>query len=146
MIYISIPQGMKYQKLMHEGRLKDCFVDEHGTKVIPFQDHVKETLRHNKKQRKEISLAEIKIYLYPPKLESGRFLKYEPENNGKFPTTKTPEVTELITNPSHRAITQSGQCWFQVTPISTQRREEIEAKRDEQLHNRRHDGDSPLPT
>lgn len=137
---------MKYQQQMHEGQLKDCFVDEHGTKVIPFQDHVKEALRHNKKNSKEIILADIKIYLRPPKLESGRFLKYEPEKNGKEPTTKTPEVTELIINPSYRPITQSGQCWFQVNPISTQRREEIDAKRDEQMHNRRHDGDSPLPT
>jgi len=151
-MFLSIPQGMVFQQEYNGTDLHDYFIDPTGKKPkIDLQTLLKNALQNNTKKEVEkrggnkfvISLNEFTIYLKNPPRDENDYLKYIPNNNGKNPTASTPEIVKgfLEYKPSYR----SG-LWFHHVPLSAEKLEQVLEKREEQRHNRRHVGDSPLPT
>lgn len=145
MIYLSIPYGMVFKKVVLNGIETDCFVDPlQVMNKIPLQELVKNVLRTNSGRKREIPLAEFTIYTRYPPNEDRLFLAYEPNQNGKLPSLNY----ELVNGREKQRIVY-GHCssaWFLLVPLSSSRRQEVEEARDEQRANRRHYGDSPCST
>lgn len=148
MLYIEIPEGMVFtKKAVFERRynihqLHDFLIDPQNIrKPIDLQNVVKEALR-DKPRYEASSVKELIIHFRLPNKPGCQFLRYAPNHNGALPTQEEPTIIRGNTpTPSsyHGA-------WFSQIPLSSERLAQIEVKRDEQRHNRRHDGDSPTPS
>lgn len=93
MIYISVPEGMKFvQKELGED-IQDVFEDNDG-RLIRLQPIVKAFLQYrcDMVQVKAIlkeELAGLVLYSKKPPNSTDVFLEYQQVNNGKLPTTHT---------------------------------------------------------
>ncbi|MCW8397597.1 permease [Legionella sp. PATHC038] len=154
MIYISIPPGKAFKKIVVEmdehnnaKTFKDCFVDLEDGSIIELQDLIKEALQ-NTKRKSEINLKAFTIYLKKPPATEDSFLSYTPNHNGKYPTDVEPEIVigKNVQKYNPAAQTKYGSFWHRQLFLTTDKQSEITAKMEAQKQDRRHVGDSPKAT
>lgn len=154
MIYIAIPTGMKHSveniTIENVKTPRDLLICESGKRPdIDLQQIVKNALQHRRKSNDLYTENGVTIYYKRPPYDANTYLKYEPQNNGKYPATKCELVCgqkQKPYNPATQTSHAASSFWYQHLPMSSERRKEIVEKQREQRDNRRHDGDSPLAT
>lgn len=157
MIYLTIPKGMVFAKVPlkdgkideEHGEIKDCFVDPTGDMpVINIQDQIHKALRTNHKHSREIQLQGFTMCLREPPKTINHVLKYDPCNNGKYPTKSEPIKNSALSFQKYdpRMYSHYGTRWYQHAHLSEEREEQIKEEMLEQKYNRRHEGDDPNPT
>lgn len=158
MIYIKFPKGWTFEKKEIGGEPTDILKRtlDKGTEIINLQHIIKECLRHKKRYAKSVSIKgeetkgeEITIYFRHPPFTTDVFLKYLPNNNGKFPSTETHNIQGFNAKPKY-VTTHYGSLWFQNDDtrgiMTAERLQEVIEKAKEIQDNRRHIGDAPKAT
>lgn len=151
MLYLTIPQGWRFEQKEIEGVLKDVYMNESSNDQIVIQDLVKATLR-NKRRHETFRVVNnehvpITIYFRSPPRSGENFLKYEPNKNGKEPSTNVVVVQgNKEQKKSPASYTCYGQFWANNACLSKEKRAEIEEKRTAQRVSRQHQGNSPMAT
>lgn len=151
MIYILSPSSGTYELETKNvnGEEKDMLVDkDQKAPDIPLQDLVKEALQHRKDRAPSFQKDETTIYYKKPPYDDNKYLKYIPQNNGKYPTQSkaiwlSGKKANGINSSSH---TRYGQFWHDNIPLSAEKKKKIIEKKKEQRLNRRHEGNSPKAT
>lgn len=130
--------------------LKDCLVyknNEDKEDVICLQDVVKNALRHWPKGRGYVLDDESTLKLFKKDLPDTnvRYLRYQPERNGKYRTTEDDptiisgnayvEAKRILRNMNHS--TRYGQTFFSVAPLSKEKRAKLLEHRAEVSLNRK---------
>lgn len=151
MIYLTIPNGMKFEQIVEKidglNVSRDFFIDPSGTSPrIDLQKLVQNAIRENSGRKKCIQLKEFTIYMRQPPYKDELFLVYTPNRNGKLATETPISLVNGRTMPRKRPDTKYGSFWDREHQFTQEKRAEIEKKREEQRHDRRHDGDSPKAT
>lgn len=144
------PAHAHLMETAHE--LHDFFVleNEKGEveRTISIQNMVKKMLQHWPRNKSYQEWEGIRVYRKSPPCEDGEFLAYQPNQNGKSSMTEEPAVINGAAYHRQRSASPGryGSLWFKHVVLTKAKEEEILQKREEQRHNRRHDGDSPNPT
>lgn len=154
MIYIAVPKWMSFAKLdtrvekdgVDDIEAHDCFVSEdENIKPISIQASVKQFLATHKNKG---VVNGLEIFKNRP-MTSALILAYCPNRNGCDPSNKVELLNQRSNNEQPRLY--GGQSYgnlpfLKTTPLSVERKEELEKKRDAERDNRRHYGDSPKAT
>ena len=155
MLYIEIPENMKFACIKNgDGQSEDHFVDSRDESELSLDEEllapisilqaVREFLQIPKKilgsngNKMEVNGLTIHKKWKPVGID---YLEYRAERNGLDPTTHA-----VVSSRPKPAKVSAGQCWYQLTYLSLEKRAEIEEKRRQQKANRQHWGDSPLAT
>jgi len=154
MLYIAFPEGMKHvvKTILIEGEetKKDMLTAESGEHPdIELQAIVKRALQHRSKSKASYEEAGVIIYYTRPPYDSAQYLKYEPQNNGKYPALCCKLVTgasEKPFNPADSTSHERRSRWSMFANLSREKQDEVEKKRVEQRLNRQHIGPSPNAT
>lgn len=145
MLYIKVPINMVYKQVSYidqqgNAQLEDRFV----SKLYPEQSYIsiqQAVYEFLKTHRSEANIDTLQIFKKKG-IRWNNFLEYRPNRNGLDPS-KHVKLLEGIPSVS---TSPSSVAWFKTVPLSPERKYEIVKKYDEQRDNRRHIGDSPLPT
>lgn len=154
MIYLTIPKGMTFRQITtvtedkKTSETRDCLVDTTGKNIIELQSLVKDALRTNTGRKKSIELKDFTIYLRIPPNTDAQFLEYIPNHNGRYPTKTEPKLVigKEAQKYDPKVYSSYGTFWSHHTFLTNSQKLELEEKRLAQKENRRHYGDSPLPT
>ena len=154
MIYITIPKATAFRKIItatpdekgvvHD-KIRDCFVNPETQETIELQEWVKDALRTRPRNAVCVINKHFTVYFKLP-IRQEEFLAYAPNNNGKDPTLVVPQIIKGATAVVKNPVISADRSWIQSTLLSPGRLAQVTEKRNEQRENRRHTGDSPLPT
>ena len=152
MLYIEIPDGMRFDVLIQIGRKngvdvevkEDHFVpnDDSDKAPISIQAVVKKFLSSHKKSAVVDGLQCSKT----KPMTSAPILVYRANNNGTGPSDKVIELNLTQKNAQTSTASNPATWWAQGGFLSEEKRAALDKKRDEQRANRRHYGDSPSAT
>jgi hypothetical protein len=155
MIYISIPEGWIFDNTNYEF---DVLVNNSAEDIkhILLQHLIKECLRNKKRHTdsftfdpKETHNETITVYFKRPPNTEASFIQYVPNQNGKI-KSENPCIVKGFEAQGIKLAHTVGLLWFQIPTnkerLTSERFAEIEQHSAEQKENRRHTGNSPLPT
>ena len=150
MLYIKIPAGMTFRSIVvldhtddkSQNQLEDHFVSlREERSPISIQKLVKTFYTLHATQA---NIDGIMCYKKNPPLDKP-ILVYRANRNGTCPSDYA--VVKEPAEKNHASSSTSHASWWANNAfISEDRRARLEEKRYNQRHNRRHDGDSPMPT